>query len=180
MSVAERIFLIGYRGTGKSTIGQRLAMTLGWDFVDADVEIEQRCQTSIRELFASEGEAGFRDREAALLAELANREPCVIATGGGCVLRPENRDRLRTGFVVWLTAAPAMVLQRIQGDPTTAERRPNLTAAGGLFEIEELMNQRQPLYRSCADFVIATDLLSPDQLAMAILQAWSSSSTTLI
>lgn len=173
----RKIFLIGYRGTGKTTLGKRLAEVLQWPFIDADEELESRFGTTIREIFAEEGEAGFRDKEEAILADLTQRDECVIATGGGVVLRPTNREQLRNGFCVWLTAEPETIAERLRSDPTSAERRPNLTV-GGLDEIRQLLQQREPLYRDCADFALETDELSPDQLCIAILAAWDSFSNT--
>ena len=170
------LFLIGYRGTGKTTVGQLLAEKIGWDFVDADVHLESLCKRSIKEIFDSEGETGFRERESQNLCELSKRERCVIATGGGIILREENRTILReNGFVVWLSADPNTIAGRLENDPTTSGRRPNLTLAGGLAEIEQLIRDREPLYRLCADFKIATSETSPDVLAQTILKAWESS-----
>src|SRR4051812_2610937 len=93
----ERIFLIGPRGSGKTTVARLLAAALEWDEIDADAELEARAGCSIREVFETEGEAGFRQREADVLAELCLRNGVVVATGGGVILRPENRERLKTG-----------------------------------------------------------------------------------
>lgn len=169
-SVIERVFLIGNRGTGKSTIAQLLAPRLSWDWCDADEFLEQRCGITIKQIFESEGEAGFRAREAAILAELAQRRRCVIATGGGIVLRPENRDRLKAGLAIWLTAEPNIIWQRLQGDATTGNRRPNLIQ-GGLAEIQQLLAIRQPLYQACADWTIDTTLATPAEIA-ADIAAW--------
>jgi shikimate kinase len=165
------IFLIGYRGTGKSTVARLLAAALGWDCIDADPLLEERHGRTIRQIFAAEGEAGFRDKEAALLQELCQRRQTVVATGGGVILREANRQRLKAGWVVWLTADPATIWQRLQADATTAERRPNLTV-GGLSEIEELLRVREPLYRACADLVVETTGRTPEQVAEAILAGW--------
>jgi shikimate kinase len=167
------LFLIGYRGSGKTTVGSLVADRLGWAFVDADAVLEERSGQSIREIFANEGEAGFRDKETAVLADLCEHPNTVIATGGGIVLREENRNLLkRHGFVAWLTADPATLLARIQADPATAERRPAL-AGGGLAEVETLLAVREPLYRACADVIIQIAGLSPEQAADAILAACS-------
>ncbi|MBV9122463.1 MAG: shikimate kinase [Planctomycetes bacterium] len=163
------IFLIGYRGTGKTTVGRLLAQRLGWNWIDADEALEARHGRSIRRIFAEEGESGFRDKEAALVAELGHGSQQVIATGGGVVLRPENRRSLRqAGFVVWLTADVDTLWQRLQGDETTPERRPALTV-GGRAEIEELLRVREPLYRACAHVVVDTTRQTSEEVADRIL-----------
>jgi shikimate kinase len=173
------LFLIGTRGTGKSTVGRVLAARLGWAFADADERIEAAAGMSIADIFAAEGEAGFRDREAAVLAELAGLTNHVVATGGGVVLRPANRELLRnSGFVAWLTASPEAAFARLQADPTTAARRPNLTPAGGLEEVRAVLAAREPHYRACAHFAIDTGVPSPEAVADAILTAWNGGSTS--
>ena len=167
------LYLIGYRGTGKTTAGQLLAARIGWEFVDADVFLETRYAKSIKEIFAEEGEAGFREKESICLRELTGRRDCIVATGGGIVLRQENRTLIHeTGTVVWLTAAASTISRRIQGDSTSATRRPNLSI-GGLAEIEELLRFREPLYRACADLEIASEGLSPERLVETILTRWN-------
>src|SRR6266542_2986856 len=139
------IFLIGYRATGKSTVARLLAARLGWDCVDADEALATRYGRTIRQIFAEEGEAGFRDKEAAVLEELCRRPRLVVATGGGVILREANRLRLRAaGRVVWLTAKAETIWSRLQQDPTTSERRPALTV-GVLAEVFVLLSTRQPL-----------------------------------
>jgi shikimate kinase len=172
----SRIYLIGYRGTGKSTVGPLVAARLGWRFIDADELLERRAGRTIQEIFAAEGEADFRVREEAILNELATLEKHVIATGGGVILRPANRERLRaSGLVAWLTASPTTIRQRLQADPATASRRPTLSQ-GGLAEIEELLRQREPLYRETAICEIDTEARSPEAIADAILAAWETNS----
>ena len=169
------LFLIGYRGSGKTTVARALADRLGWDFLDADAVLEERAGRTIRDIFVTDGETGFRDLESAVLADLAKRTNTVIATGGGIVLREANRQLLTAnGFVAWLTADAATLWSRIQGDPTTAERRPAL-AGGGLDEVERLLAVREPLYRSVADVEVAVGPVSPDRAADAILAAWKRS-----
>lgn len=165
-----RIFLIGYRGSGKTTVGPLVARRLGWQFVDADVLLEARAGRSIAAIFATDGERAFRDLESATLAELADRENVVVSTGGGVILRPENRERLSTrGFVAWLDAPAELLWQRMQSDPKTANNRPNLTATGGLHEVKELLAAREPLYRAAAHASFPADQ-SPEWLADAIVQ----------
>src|SRR4051812_3809910 len=121
------LFLIGYRGSGKTTVGRIVADRLGRGFLDADTAVEVTYGQSIRDIFAAEGEAGFREKESAVLGVLCGATRTVIATGGGIVLREENRNLLtRHGFVAWLSADAQTLLARIQADPTTAARRPDL------------------------------------------------------
>jgi shikimate kinase len=166
------IFLIGYRGTGKSAVAQRLAERLGWSWLDADVVLEERWGRSIRQMFAEDGEPVFREREAALLVELCRYQHHVIATGGGVILRADNRQRMKqAGPVVLLSADVETIWQRLQADAATRERRPDLTV-GGRAEIEELLRVRRPLYETCADCVVNTTHRSPDEVVDAILEQW--------
>jgi shikimate kinase len=165
----ERIFLIGYRGTGKTTVAPLVAARLGWKWLDADAVLEERHEKSIAQIFAEEGETSFRDKEAMLLEELCSETPAVIAAGGGVVLRAANRLRLRSaGHVVWLTADPTTIGHRLAQDPTTTLRRPMLTT-GGPNEIDELLRMREPLYRDCADVTVDTVGRLPEQIAGEIL-----------
>jgi len=170
MSISDLslIVLIGYRGTGKTTVARLLADRLGWQWCDADQVLEARFGRTIRQIFADEGERGFRDKESSVLEELCRLKQHVIATGGGVILRPENRELLRhADVVIWLTADPVTIHQRLQQDASTAERRPALTQ-GGLAEIEELLKVRQPYYAECAHWTLDTVQQSPEQIAAAI------------
>jgi shikimate kinase len=164
------IVLIGYRGTGKSTVARQLALGLGWDWVDADVEVELRAGKSIAAIFSDEGEERFRDFESTVLADLVGKERIVIAAGGGAVLRDVNRKQLtRCGHVVWLRASPSTILQRIGACSTTAARRPNLTTSGGEVEVVWLLAERAPIYQDCADLEIDTEEKSPAEIAGEII-----------
>ncbi|MFO0867659.1 MAG: shikimate kinase [Pirellulales bacterium] len=162
------VYLIGYRGTGKTSVARLLATRLGWQCQDADTWLESREGRTIAEIFASQGEAVFRDLEAEVLQELIQRDHHVISLGGGVVLRAANREALRGGRTVWLTASPATLAQRIAIDPTTGQRRPNLTSQGGLAEIEQLLQMREPLYRQCAQLIVDTEQQTPDEVAARI------------
>ncbi|HEV3263561.1 MAG TPA: shikimate kinase [Gemmataceae bacterium] len=167
------LFLIGYRGTGKTTVAGLLAERLGWQWADADQVLEARGGRNIRRIFAEEGEAAFRLMEAAVLEELCRLRRHVIATGGGVVLREANREQLRAaGRVVWLTADAATLWQRLRQDTTTTQRRPDLTV-GGLAEIEQLLAAREPLYHACADLRVDTTCLTAVEAARAILAHWN-------
>ena len=174
MNVSTHLYLVGYRGTGKTTVGRLLAAAAGRPFVDLDERIEAGAGMTIAGIFAAEGEPGFRDRESAALVAASAEPPSVIATGGGIILRPENRAALReTGWVAWLTAPAEDLWARIQADATTAARRPKL-AGGGFDEVTKLLAVREPLYRDVADSRVETAGLSPDAVAAAILAAWNS------
>ncbi len=165
------IFLIGYRGTGKTTVAQLVAERLGWKWIDADEVFEARQGRSIGRIFAEEGEAGFRLMESVLLEEFCRQRQHVVATGGGVVLNKANRDRMRAaGLVVWLTADARSIHERLLHDPSTGQRRPPLTV-GGLAEIEQLLLDREPLYRECANLAIDTNNRSPEGIAEEIVKA---------
>jgi shikimate kinase len=167
--------LVGYRGTGKSTVGQILADRSSRTFLDADLELEARAGGSASAIFAAQGERVFRDWEEQTLAELIDGCPtAIIATGGGVVLREANRRRLRAfGFVVWLRAEPAELARRLDSDPRGLGARPALTVDGTLAEIAHVLSFRTQLYQGLADAVIETGGKSPDQVATAILELWA-------
>lgn len=170
------ITLIGYRGTGKTTVARQLALALGWEWVDADVEIELRAGKSIAAIFADDGEAKFREVETQVLADLAARarsleDRLVVAAGGGAVVREDNRRTLgNAGPVVWLVADVATILARVAADETTAARRPNLTTSGGEPEVRQLLAARTPLYRACATLEVDTSGKSPAEIVREIVK----------
>jgi shikimate kinase len=169
----DLLFLVGYRGSGKTTVAQHLAQQLRWDWVDADTLLETQEGRSIRQIFAEEGEAFFRDKEAALLEQLCQGQRQVVATGGGVVLRPENRQRLRAaGYVVWLVADAGTLWERLCRDASTFARRPDLTV-GGREEIEQLLRLREPLYAAVAHLTVNTVGRTPADIAAEIAAAWT-------
>ena len=149
-----RCALVGMPGSGKSTVGRQLAHRLGVAFVDLDHRLEQVIGTTIRTYFETEGEARFRDLEARVLTEVAQQPGgLVLSTGGGAVLRPENRDVLRhMGTVLYLRASPEEIYKRVKHDKT----RPLLQGGNPLEKLRELYAQRDRLYRETAHFVIET------------------------
>jgi shikimate kinase len=156
--MTSRVFLIGYRGCGKTSVARQLAMRLGYDWVDADVELELQAGKTIATIFAEEGESGFRDREQQVIAELCRRDRTVVALGGGAVLREANREAIRAaGVVIWLQASVSSLAARIRDDPLSAARRPNLTKSGGRNEIEQVLAQRTPIYRAAATWTVDTE-----------------------
>jgi shikimate kinase len=169
----ERLFLVGYRATGKTTVARLLAERLGWDWLDADTVLEAQFGGTIRQIFAAEGEPGFRLREYDVLKQLCRRQRHVLATGGGVILAESNREVMRrTGKVVWLQADAETIWRRLQADATTAERRPPLTV-GGLPEVVQLLRLREPLYRASADWTVDTTGHTPEEVAELILNWWS-------
>ena len=168
------IFLIGYRGTGKSTVAERLSAKVQMPWIDADESIEVLAGTSIKEIFSKQGESAFRDLETEVLENLAKRDGWILALGGGVIVRSKNRHTLsQTGPVFWLTAQVDTIQSRLSADPITDQRRPNLTVAGGVDEIKEMLKQREPLYRQCADHIVPTDGLTADEIADRIIKQWT-------
>ena len=160
------VFLIGMMAAGKSTVGRLLAQALHYTFLDCDAELEQRTGVRIATMFELEGEAGFREREAQLLEELTSRSDVVLATGGGVVLRPENRTLLRgRGLVIFLDASGAEIARRTQHDIG----RPLLQVADRQARIDALLRERGPLYRATAHLRFRSPARNPRRLANTIL-----------
>ncbi len=152
--MSNNIFLVGPMGAGKTTIGRQLATSLKLDFKDSDHEIVRRTGASIPLIFEIEGEEGFRRRESEVIDSLTQEQNLVLATGGGAVLREENRHHLRLrGTVIYLYASVEQLLLRTSKD----RNRPLLQTADPRAKLEQLMEQRDPLYREVADMVVHTD-----------------------
>ena len=163
--------LIGYRATGKTTLARLVAERLGWDWIDADTEIELRAGKSISRIFAEDGEPAFRDIEAAVIGEFCRRDRLVLAAGGGAPLRPDNRRAMRArGKVVWLVARPETILARMAADAATPARRPALTDRPALEEIIQLLDSREPIYRETADLIVDTEGGLPAEIAEEIIE----------
>ncbi len=158
--------LIGLMGSGKSSIGRRLAKALDLPLLDLDELIVERAGRSIPEIFADVGEQGFRDLETEVLKDTVGR-PAVLATGGGIVMREENRRLLREHPpVIWLKAAPEFLARRIEGDTN----RPLIAGTDTLNRLRELARIRDPLYRECADFVLPRGDMKKKEALQAILE----------
>jgi shikimate kinase len=164
------IFLIGYRGTGKSAVGKRLAAVLNRQFVDMDDEMTRRLGTTIRDHVARSVWPAFRAEEKRLLQELCRGEGRVVATGGGVVLDDENVAAMRSvGLVVWLRASPGVIQARLAADPRSHDLRPALCASPDpSAEIREVLPQRLTLYRQAAHWEIGTDELSAEQVCRSL------------
>lgn len=165
MRSGRSIFLVGMMGAGKSTIGRLLAEAISFEFVDADRELEARSGVSIPTIFEIEGEAGFRRREAALLDELSLRDRIVLATGGGAVLDPQTRLRLRErGLVVYLRTSADEVHRRTRRDKS----RPLLRTDNPRQRIEQLLAEREPLYEEAAHISVQSAASNPKKLVQRL------------
>jgi shikimate kinase len=165
--VPERITLIGFMGSGKTSVGQDLALLLGMRLIDLDRAIEQREGSSINAIFDAKGEAYFREREReALEAAAAAADPVVVCSGGGIVLDPRNVAVIRRkGVSVWLKAQPETVYARIKEEGT----RPILNDGMSMAKIVSILEKRLPLYEAAADFAVETDGKNIREIAREII-----------
>ncbi len=156
--MTQSVFLIGPMGAGKSTIGRLLSQELKFEFYDSDKVIEDRCGADIPWIFDKEGEAGFREREESVIDELTQQKGIVLSTGGGAVLRAENRQHLASrGTVIYLCTSVEQQLARTARD----RNRPLLQTSNPEAVLRKLFEERDPLYRSVADIIIETDQRNP-------------------
>lgn len=168
MKCSSNLYLIGPMGAGKSTVGKRLARTLGLRFVDLDEVIEDEAGSSIPMIFELQGEAAFRARESAALARMTQLDGVVLATGGGSVVAPANREHLSThGFVLYLEAPIELQLERLSRDTS----RPLLRAPDRSQRLRDLAQVRNPIYREVADLVIPADRAGPGATARRAIAA---------
>ena len=166
---SQNIFLVGPMGSGKTAVGKQVARLLGLPFVDSDHEIERHTGADIPLIFEREGEAGFRRREAEVIAELTARTGIVLATGGGAVLAPGSRQHLMThGWVVYLETSVAQQAERA----TRTRNRPLLNGGDARQRLQELMAIREPLYREVADLTLTTTRKRVHQVAEQIVLAY--------
>ena len=164
------IVLIGYRGSGKSTVGSKLAARLKRRFVDTDNLIEERKGIPISNIVKSHGWDHFRKIEKAIIEKISKGNHLIIAPGGGAVLDADNVKILRrNGFIIWLKADQQTLLKRIQKDQASRIRRPTLTGKGTLKEIEETLSQREPFYEEASEVQIDTSMLAADAVVESIL-----------
>lgn len=167
----RRIALIGLRTTGKSTVGKILAQQLGWVFLDLDEQLAALFAVDIRSWVDAHGWDAFRAQEEALLRRFTHEERIVLATGGGVVLRAQSRESLhKEFFVIWLGASPLEIARRLSQDPLTPTNRPPLTDLPPMEEIRTVLAERTPLYKETAHVILATDHLTPREVALTILE----------
>lgn len=161
------IFLVGPMGAGKTTIGRLLAKQLKREFVDCDWYIEEQTGATISWIFEKEGELGFRDRETKAIDELTQRPQLILATGGGAVMRPENREYLKSrGMVIYLNASVDVQMERTAKDKS----RPLLQQPNPRKILENLYRIRHPLYQEVADIIIPTGYMYPKKMVLEILE----------
>ena len=166
MNRTQNVFLVGPMGAGKSAVGRQLARLLHLDFVDSDEEIEARTGVDIQFIFEKEGEAGFRKREAKVIDDLTQRDRIVLATGGGVIMDPANRNHLGArGFVIYLHTSVDQQLARTR----KGRERPLLEQDDPRMVLEALMAAREPLYREIADLTVDTDGRKVKAVATEIL-----------
>jgi shikimate kinase len=152
------LFLIGYRCTGKTTIGKSVAMTIDWSFVDSDIWVIKECGKSIKEIIDSKGWEAFRLMERSAIKQICAKNRQVVATGGGVVLDKANIKAMQTsGMVIWLGASAETIQKRMLQDKNSGNFRPALTDKGRMEEIEDMLLKRNPYYESASDFSILTD-----------------------
>jgi shikimate kinase len=164
------IILIGYRGSGKSAVGSKLAARLKMRFVDTDDLIEERQGVPINDIVKSHGWDHFRKIEKAIIEEISKGNQLIIAPGGGAVLEADNVKALtQNGFIVWLKADQQTLLKRIQRDRASSTRRPTLTGKGTLEEIEETISEREPFYEAASEVQIDTSMWDVEGVVESIL-----------
>lgn len=165
------IFLIGYRCTGKTSVGRCLANRLGRSFVDTDLELVKEQGVSISDIVSKRGWTAFRDIEKRVIQRACERDHQVVATGGGAVLDEENVKRMKdSGVLVWLRADPKTIEKRIIEDKTTLEFRPALTSKGSVKEIQETLLLRNPFYERAMDFLVDTDVMDVEAVCDTIIK----------
>jgi shikimate kinase len=168
------LFLIGYRCSGKTTIGKSVATKIGWSFVDSDIRVTKACGKSIEEIIDTEGWNAFRRMEHSTIKQICTHDRQVVATGGGVVLDADNIKAMKTrGMLIWLGASAGAIRKRMLADKNSGHFRPALTERGRIEEIEGMLLQRNPYYESASDFSILTDNMSVDEIAAIIINTLS-------
>ena len=165
------LFLIGYRCSGKTTIGESIAKTIDWSFVDSDIWVIKAYGKSIQDIIDSEGWNAFRRLEHSTIKQICTHDRQVVATGGGVVLDADNVKAIKnSGMVVWLDASAETIRKRMVEDRNSKHFRPALTDRGRIEEIEDMLSQRNPYYMSASDFFIHTDDLPPGEITRRIIE----------
>ena len=165
------IYLIGYRCSGKTSVGKTLSQLLDWPFLDTDAAVVQNAGMTITDIVAKKGWDAFRDMEKNAIDRCVLLNHHVIATGGGVILNPDNvRNMKKSGQVIWLRVGLETVKVRMAGDPETLVQRPDLTTVGSMNEIETVLVAREPIYEKAYHLVVDTDILGIDAICHKILE----------
>jgi shikimate kinase len=178
--IKMNIYLIGYRGVGKSSVGRSLASILGRTFIDTDSELVAQAGMTISQYVRNMGWDAFRKMERSIVQQVCRHDMQVVATGGGVVLDTQNTQAMRnTGSLVWLKASPETIRKRLLNDQRSEETRPALSSKGSFNEIEEMLTQRNPYYAQAMDSSIETDALTIEQICTALVSQLSGSESLL-
>ena len=171
MNDHSNLFLIGYRGSGKTTVAPLVAKLLDRTVFDSDECVETESGISIAEIFAQHGEPEFRKRETAAIKDLSYKTNAVISLGGGAPIFPDNQRLIsESGKAVYLSGSLDVLWGRIAGDAKSDDQRPALTDLDGRAEVEQVLTHRAPIYEACADYTIDVDELSPQEIADTIVK----------
>ncbi len=166
-----RIALIGYRATGKTTIGKKLSEILAWNFADTDNIIEEKELNTIEDIVNKQGWEYFRQLEASVLRSIASQDQVVVSTGGGIILAEENRKILKKYFfVVWLQASSDVIKMRLMNDSEKHQQRPSLSGKNIIDEVDKILESRLKLYRDTADITVSTEKYDPDEVIDIIIR----------
>ena len=170
-----KIVFIGYRASGKSTVGQLVAQRLDWPYLDIDRGIEARCKMTLAQFYKKVGETRFRAVETEVVVEMCREDQTAISFGAGTLMKERNQEAAcRDSLVVYLQASVEELWRRIEADPASAANRPNLSR-GGIEEVAEMLELREPVYLKCADLTLDATL-PPERLADAVIAAYRSKS----
>ena len=169
--IRNNVFLIGYRCTGKSSVGERLSNKLGWPLIDTDSLLVSESGASIKDIVETRGWEAFRKLEHDILKQVCLLDRQVVATGGGIVLNDANVNRMRkNGKLIWLKAAPVTIKKRMKLDQDTEAFRPSLTSKDSFSEIEETLSEREPIYKRASDCQVDTDHKQIDEICEIIIR----------
>jgi shikimate kinase len=179
MTNKEHIYLTGFRGTGKTSVGTLLAKSLGRTVIDLDGVVTANAGKSIRDIFQDGGEVAFRDLESSALESVSQTGNAVVSLGGGAILRDANRALIRsTGICFWLECDAETIARRLQQDKVSMEQRPALTTLDELQEIRELLQARHALYQEASDYRVATAGMTIEQVAEQIIELLSGNASS--
>lgn len=166
---SAHLFLVGYRGSGKTTVGNHLGKRLALPVYDSDQLIEDQSGLAIEQIFATRGEEEFRRLESEAIESFRGKPAAVVSLGGGAIIKPTNRSLIKSlGLVVWLRAPAQILFDRISADPKSQTQRPRLTDKDPLTEVATLLETRGPWYQEVADYIVDVANRTPEQIALEV------------